>query len=97
MASGSEGPNLEHLAALAKLRLQPELRARLERDFGAILAMIEQMQAADTADVEPLAHPPDLQQRRREDRVRQELEREELQRSAPAVREGFYIVPRVVD
>ena len=97
MASDSDGPNLEPLAALAKLRLQPELRARLERDFAAILGMIEQMQTADTEGVEPLAHPLDLQQRRREDRVQQELAREELQRCAPELREGFYVVPRVVD
>lgn len=97
MSSHSERPDLERLASLAKLRLQPELRARLEKDFADILAMIEAMQGEAAEGVEPLAHPLDLSQRRREDRTLQELEREELLRCAPQVRDGFYIVPRVVD
>lgn len=97
MSSKSDQPELERLASLVKLRLQPALRARLERDFSDILSMIEMMQDADTAGVEPLAHPLDLSQRWRKDQVRQDLGRAELQCGAPEIRDGFYIVPRVVD
>ena len=88
---------LEQLAALARLRLDPAAAQELEQDFTAIFGMIDQMQAADTEGVEPLAHPLELPQRLREDEPEEPARREDLQQPAPAAREGFYLVPRVVE
>ncbi len=92
-----DSAELERLAALGRLRLDPTVAEALERDFAAIFRMINQMQAVDTEGVEPLAHPLDLPQRLRKDVPEEPLLRESLQESAPEVKDGFYLVPRVVE
>ncbi len=63
----------------------------------AILDMVDQLQAADTADVEPMANPLDATQRLREDTVTEGNRREDFQAIAPAVEDGLYLVPRVIE
>jgi aspartyl-tRNA(Asn)/glutamyl-tRNA(Gln) amidotransferase subunit C len=62
-----------------------------------ILALIDQMQSIDTDGVEPLAHPLDVTQPLREDKVTEENRRDELQTLAPATEDGLYLVPRVIE
>ena len=90
------GTELEQLAKLARLQVDPAVAEGLEQDFAAIFRMINQMQAVDTQAVEPLAHPLDLPQRLREDEPEELARRENLQESAPEVKDGFYLVPKVV-
>jgi aspartyl-tRNA(Asn)/glutamyl-tRNA(Gln) amidotransferase subunit C len=59
--------------------------------------MVDQLQAADTRDVEPMANPLDAVQRLRADEVTEENRREAYQAIAPAVENGLYLVPRVVE
>ena len=66
-------------------------------DLQRIMAMVDQMQAMDTDDVEPLAHPLDARQRLRADEISEVIDRELLQQGAPATRDGLYLVPRVVE
>lgn len=90
------GTELEQLAKLARLQVDPAVAEGLEQDFAAIFRMINQMQAVDTQAVEPLAHPLDLPQRLREDEPEELARRGNLQESAPEVKDGFYLVPKVV-
>ena len=55
------------------------------------------MQAVDTGDVEPMANPLDATQRLRTDQVTETDRRADFQALAPAVEEGLYLVPRVVE
>ena len=59
--------------------------------------MVDQLQAVDTRDVEPMANPLDAVQRLRPDIVTEENQREAFQAIAPAVENGLYLVPRVVE
>ncbi|WP_257266672.1 Asp-tRNA(Asn)/Glu-tRNA(Gln) amidotransferase subunit GatC, partial [Endozoicomonas sp. ONNA2] len=63
----------------------------------SILALVDSMQAIDTQGVEPLAHPLDAIQRLRPDEVTEGNQREQLQSCAPAVEEGLFLVPRVIE
>ncbi len=89
--------NIPHLAMLARLSLDEEATERAEHELHNIIAMIDQMQAVDTSDVLPMAHPLDAQQRLRSDEVTEHDDRERFQRNAPATAEGYYLVPRVVE
>lgn len=71
----------------------PAAREDLER----ILDMVEDLQAVDTDSVTPLAHPLDLAQRLRPDEVTEENQRDQLQAVAPLIRDGLYLVPRVLE
>jgi len=85
------------IAQLARLHLSGDDAQRYARELSGILAFIEQMNEVDTAGVVPMAHPLDLTQPVRADAVTESDRREEFQANAPAVRDGLYIVPKVID
>jgi aspartyl-tRNA(Asn)/glutamyl-tRNA(Gln) amidotransferase subunit C len=71
----------------------PALTAR----FNGILDLFEQLRDVDTDGVEPMANPLDATQPLRADAVTETDRREALQAVAPAVENGLYLVPRVVE
>ncbi len=85
---------VSHLARLAIL--DENLPVYAEKLSG-ILEMVDQLNAVDTAGVEPLAHPLDSVQRLREDVVTETNRREKYQAVAPEVEQGLYLVPRVIE
>ena len=89
--------DVESIAYLARLSLSDaELPAYVD-SLSKILHLVEQLNAADTADVEPMAHPLDRPQRLRDDVVTETDRRELYQRNAPAVERGLYLVPKVIE
>lgn len=92
-----DNKTVNHIAALARIGIDPEEAAGYAVDLSRILELVEQMSAVDTADVEPLTHPRDRLLRMREDRVTEANQRDAFQQVAPSVESGLYLVPRVVD
>jgi aspartyl-tRNA(Asn)/glutamyl-tRNA(Gln) amidotransferase subunit C len=70
---------------------------RTAQSLGDVLTLIDQLQAADTAGVEPMAHPLDAVQRLRADVVSEPDQRTALQAIAPAVADGLFLVPKVIE
>jgi len=89
--------DIEKVAVLARIRLDEEQIPALENDLGNILSLVDQLSAADTDNVEPLAHPLDAVQRLRADEVTETNQREAFQAIAPATEDGLYLVPRVIE
>ena len=71
--------------------------ARIGGDLTNILHLIEQLQTVDTKNVEPMAHPLDINQRLRADVVSEENDRDQLQTLAPSTEAGLYLVPQVIE
>ena len=90
--------DVEGIARLARLEFsEPELDAYAE-SLSRILSFVEQLNAADTAAVEPLAHPLEGEvQRLRPDVVTEHDQHQKFQGNAPAVSAGLYIVPKVIE
>lgn len=88
---------LAHIAHLARLALDPRDVPRLREELTRILDLVDEMNAVDTADLEAMAHPVETGQRLRCDEVREPDQRELLQRGAPEVEDGLYLVPRVIE
>jgi aspartyl-tRNA(Asn)/glutamyl-tRNA(Gln) amidotransferase subunit C len=55
------------------------------------------MQAVDTTGIEPMSHSQDVTQRLRNDVVTETNQRQLYQSIAPAVEEGLYLVPKVIE
>jgi aspartyl-tRNA(Asn)/glutamyl-tRNA(Gln) amidotransferase subunit C len=89
--------DIQKLGELARLRIEPEEVDDLMEKLTRILAFVDQLQAADTKAVEPMAHPLDRMQRLRPDIVTEEDRHELYQRNAPSVDRGLYLVPKVLD
>jgi len=85
------------IAELARLELSPAAAAALQQELNGILAMVDRMQAVDTAGVEPMSHPQQAMQRLREDAVTERDARASYQAIAPAVEDGLYLVPKVIE
>lgn len=89
--------DIEKVAVLARIQLDDTQVSALEKDLGNILDLVNQLGAADTDNVEPLAHPLDAVQRLRPDEVTEPDQRDAFQAIAPATEDGLYLVPRVIE
>jgi aspartyl-tRNA(Asn)/glutamyl-tRNA(Gln) amidotransferase subunit C len=88
---------VQHIAMLARLRLADDEIAETVAKLSRIVAFVDQLSSAPTADVPAMAHPLDRTQRLRPDRVTEPDDREHVQENAPAVADGLYLVPRVLE
>ncbi|EMR13374.1 asparaginyl/glutamyl-tRNA amidotransferase subunit C [Methylophaga lonarensis MPL] len=89
--------DVEKIAHLARLTIDEADVADYARDLNNILNLVEQMSAADTAEVSPMAHPLDAHQRLRPDVVTEQDQRELFQSIAPETEAGVYLVPKVIE
>lgn len=85
------------IAHLARLAVRAEDAPAYARNLSAILELVEQMNAVDTAGVAPMAHPLDMAQRLRPDTVAEPDQRALFQAIAPRVEAGLYLVPKVIE
>jgi aspartyl-tRNA(Asn)/glutamyl-tRNA(Gln) amidotransferase subunit C len=92
---------VRRLAHLARIGIRPEESAAAIDRLNRVLGLIDQLKAVDTAGIEPMAHPLDALlpegQRLRPDEVTDKDRRELYQSVAPAVQEGLYLVPKVLE
>jgi len=93
--------DVSRIAHLARLELQPAESAALLGNLNDFFEIVGQMSAVDTAGVEPLYTPlsaiEQVQLRLRDDVVTETNQRELNQRSAPAVEDGLFLVPKVIE
>jgi aspartyl-tRNA(Asn)/glutamyl-tRNA(Gln) amidotransferase subunit C len=92
-----EQDEIEKVAELARIRIDSGQLSEVTQRITEILAMVDQLQAVDTGDVAPLSNPLDATQRLRPDQVTETNRRDAFQAVAPAVEDGLYLVPKVID
>ena len=89
------------IADLARLELGTSEQAAMLAQLNDFFSIVEKMSAVDTSGVEPLYSPlsavQEMSLRLRKDSVTETDERERNQRSAPAVADGLYLVPKVIE
>ncbi len=88
---------VQHIAMLARLRLADDEFAETVDKLSRIVDFVDQLQAAPTDDVVPMAHPLNQTQRLRPDAVTEPDERDHIQQNAPATADGLYLVPKVIE
>ncbi|MCB1732883.1 MAG: Asp-tRNA(Asn)/Glu-tRNA(Gln) amidotransferase subunit GatC, partial [Halieaceae bacterium] len=74
-----EQDEIEKIAALARIRIEPAQIGQVTQRITEILHMVDQLQAVDTSDVEPMANPLDAIQVLRADEVTEVNRREAFQ------------------
>lgn len=93
--------DVKRIAHLARLELADAEAEQTLAQLNDFFGLVEQMQAVDTTGIAPLAHPieqiEDVALRLREDAVTEVVQRDEFQRPAPAVQDGLYLVPKVIE
>ncbi|MBA3033844.1 MAG: Asp-tRNA(Asn)/Glu-tRNA(Gln) amidotransferase subunit GatC [Gammaproteobacteria bacterium] len=89
--------DVSRIARLARIEISPAEATRTRDQLNGILAFVEQLQAVDTAGIEPMAHAVDVVQRLRPDTVTEPDRRDDFQAIAPETEAGLYLVPRVIE
>ncbi len=92
-----DASEIQKVAHLARLSIDDNQVDATASTINNILELVDQMQSINTDNVEPMAHPLDAVQRLREDKVTEENNREQLQSCAPAVEDGLFLVPKVIE
>ncbi len=88
---------VEYISRLTQIDVQENQIESVAKKLSNILELFAQMEAVDTEEVAPMAHPLDAVQRLRPDAVTEVDQHERLQAIAPAVAEAYYLVPQVIE
>ena len=93
--------DVRRIAELARLDLGADEQARMLEQLNSFFRIVEQMSAVETSGVEPLYTPlaavQEAHLRLRADEVSEAVDRAANQESAPATRDGLYLVPKVIE
>src|SRR5207237_5603570 len=89
--------DVRKVALLSRLQLEAEELDLQTRHLNDLIVQFEKLQELDVSDIEPTSHSIPMYNVMREDEVRPSLPREEILANAPESRDGFFIVPRIVE
>ncbi len=88
---------VEQIARLARIEISESEALKTQSQLNDIFSLLEQIQAVDTAGINPMTHAYGQELRLREDRVTEPDQRALFQSVAPAVEAGLYLVPKVIE
>ena len=89
--------DVKRIASLARLEIDDAQAQATQGQLNSIFDLIATMQAVDTRDVSPMAHAQEVTQRLRPDAVTETDRHAAFQAIAPAVENGLYLVPKVIE
>ncbi|MES2822858.1 MAG: Asp-tRNA(Asn)/Glu-tRNA(Gln) amidotransferase subunit GatC [Pseudomonadota bacterium] len=89
--------DIAKLAVLARIAISDDAADEVADRISTVLALVDQLQAVNTEGVLPMAHPLDAVQRLRPDVVTEPNQRELFQSIAPAIQDGLFLVPQVIE
>ncbi|MCL4315605.1 MAG: Asp-tRNA(Asn)/Glu-tRNA(Gln) amidotransferase subunit GatC [Gammaproteobacteria bacterium] len=89
--------DVKKIARLARLAVVEQDIPAYARNLSNIMGLVEQMNAVDTREATPMAHPLELPARLRPDQITETIQRELFQSIAPRVEAGLYLVPKVIE
>lgn len=89
--------DLEHVATLARLQLSDPEKRKFVQQMAAILEYFEKLDAAKTADTEPIDQINKMENVTTDDKIGPKLDRQELLANAPEQEEGFIKVKAVFE
>jgi aspartyl-tRNA(Asn)/glutamyl-tRNA(Gln) amidotransferase subunit C len=88
--------DVDAIALLARLHLEPAEKAALRSELSAILDYFAALADVDTTGVEPMTHAVPVDLPLRSDEPSPSLPPAEALRNAPAARDDFFVVPAVL-
>jgi aspartyl-tRNA(Asn)/glutamyl-tRNA(Gln) amidotransferase subunit C len=87
---------VEAIALLARLHLEPAELERMQTELGAILDHFGALAAVDTTDVPPMTHAVPMDLRTRADVVEPSLAVGDALAAAPARADDLFVVPSII-
>jgi aspartyl-tRNA(Asn)/glutamyl-tRNA(Gln) amidotransferase subunit C len=87
---------VEEIALLARLHLEPSELEQMQGELGAILEHFAALAQVDTSDVQPMTHAVPMELRLRPDEPAPSLPVEEALRGAPVKQDSVFVVPAII-
>jgi aspartyl-tRNA(Asn)/glutamyl-tRNA(Gln) amidotransferase subunit C len=88
---------VEYVAHLSRIELEGAEAKKLSSQLQDILAFIDKLAAAGTVNTAPTCHILPINNIFREDAAKAQLSREEALKNAPASKDGFFRVPKIIE
>lgn len=88
---------IHKLAMLSRIAIDEATIESVGERLSAVLDLVDQLKAADTSGVEPMAHPLQTTQKLRDDLVSEPNHQEAFQKLSENIHDGLYLVPKVID
>jgi len=88
---------IHKLATLSRIAIDKATLESVGERLSAVLDLVDQLQAADTTGVEPMAHPLQTTQKLRDDVVSEPNHQEAFQTLSDSMHDGLYLVPKVIE
>ncbi len=85
------------ISYLSRLRIDKEKEEKIVQDLDNIIEFVDQLNDADTSDVEPLTNPLEKTAKTRSDKITAKNLKKELLEIAPSSNDDYFLVPRVVE
>ena len=92
-----DNDTIKKLTHLSKLTIPDNDIEELKTNLKNILNLISDIDAAPTEGMAPMAHPLDFSQPLRDDKSDDAINRTENQNDSSKVKDGYYIVPKIID
>ncbi|MDI6783103.1 MAG: Asp-tRNA(Asn)/Glu-tRNA(Gln) amidotransferase subunit GatC [bacterium] len=89
--------DVDHVAHLARLKLNETEKAAFQQDLNQILTYVEKINELDTATVEPTSHVLPLRNVFRDDCRKPSPAKKEMLQNVPDEQDGFFKVPPVLE
>jgi len=89
--------DVHRIAHLARIEIDATAAREVHAKLEAIFAMINELQAVDTTGIVPMSHAQEMSLPLRDDVVTETDCRDKFQKLAPAVADGLYLVPKVIE
>jgi aspartyl-tRNA(Asn)/glutamyl-tRNA(Gln) amidotransferase subunit C len=92
-----DADTVRRIAHLARIAVAEDEITPLQGELNAILAWVDELQAVDVTDVEPMTSVTPMKMKMRPDEVTDGGMAEDIVRNAPASEDNFFLVPKVVE
>ena len=87
---------LKYVADLARINLTEKETELFSKQLNNILEYMDKLNQLDTKAVESMSHVLDIFNVFRKDKVKKSLDRKAVLKNAPAAKNGFFQVPKVI-
>ena len=85
------------ISYLSRLSIDKEKEEKIVQDLDNIIEFVDQLNDADTSNVDPLTNPLEKTAKTRSDQITAKNLKKELLEIAPSSNDGYFLVPRVVE
>lgn len=89
--------DVEYVAKLARLEFSDTEKDLLVGDLNKVIGYIEKLNELDTENEDILVNPYYIENRFRDDELKQSMRVEDVVNNAPQSFEGYIVVPKIID